>query len=85
MHSRREFNTLALAGVAACCLPGLAGSAAAMVVRGVKIGLITGSPQSAAGEHRPRPRGRHKSSSARRWALSMWNWCRYSLRERHKS
>lgn len=43
MHSRREFNTLALAGVAACCLPGLAGSAAAMVVRGVKIGLITGS------------------------------------------
>jgi sugar phosphate isomerase/epimerase len=43
MYSRREFGSLALAGVAASCLPGLAASAAAMVVRGVKVGLITGS------------------------------------------
>jgi sugar phosphate isomerase/epimerase len=43
MYSRREFGSLALAGVAASCVPGLDRSAAAMVVRGVKVGLITGS------------------------------------------
>ena len=43
MYSRREFGSLALAGVAASWFPGVAGDAAAMVVRGVKIGLITGS------------------------------------------
>ena len=43
MYSRREFSSLALAGVAASCVPGLAHSAVAMVVRGVKVGLITGS------------------------------------------
>jgi sugar phosphate isomerase/epimerase len=43
MYSRREFGRLALAGVAASCVPAVAGHAAAMAVRGVKIGIITGS------------------------------------------
>jgi sugar phosphate isomerase/epimerase len=43
MYSRREFGTLALAGVAASWLPALNGRAAALTVRGVKIGIITGS------------------------------------------
>ena len=43
MYSRREFGALVLGGVAVSCFPGLASGAAAMVVRGVKVGLITGS------------------------------------------
>jgi hypothetical protein len=43
VYSRREFGQLALAGVAASWLPPLTGGGAAMTVRGVRIGLITGS------------------------------------------
>ena len=44
MYSRREFAKTALSGVALSLLPGLARpAAAAATVRGVKIGIITGS------------------------------------------
>ncbi|HET9383907.1 MAG TPA: TIM barrel protein [Gemmatimonadales bacterium] len=43
LYTRREIGKLAVAGVAASWIPGLSRPAAAMVVRGVKIGLITGS------------------------------------------
>jgi hypothetical protein len=44
-YSRREFTEAALSGVALSRLPGLTGRAAAIeaTVRGVRIGLITGS------------------------------------------
>ena len=43
MRSRREFNRAALAGLTASALPGWVSRTAAMQVRGVKVGLITGS------------------------------------------
>ena len=43
MRSRREFNRAALAGLTASVLPGWVSRTAAMQVRGVKVGLITGS------------------------------------------
>jgi len=43
MRSRREFNKAALAGLTASVLPGWVSRTAAMQVRGVKVGLITGS------------------------------------------
>ena len=43
MRSRREFNRAALAGLTASVLPGWVSRIAAMQVRGVKVGLITGS------------------------------------------
>ena len=43
MRSRREFNRVALAGLTASVLPGWVSRTAAMQVRGVKVGLITGS------------------------------------------
>jgi sugar phosphate isomerase/epimerase len=43
MYSRRDFGRVALAGVAASWLPALTGRAGAMTVRGVRIGIITGS------------------------------------------
>ena len=43
MRSRREFNRAALAGLTASVLPGWVPRTAAMQVRGVKVGLITGS------------------------------------------
>ena len=43
MRSRREFNRAALAGLTASVLPGWVSRSAAMQVRGVKVGLITGS------------------------------------------
>jgi hypothetical protein len=45
MYSRREFTKTALAGVAVSLLPGLTRHAAAIdsTVRGVRMGLITGS------------------------------------------
>ena len=43
MRSRREFNRAALAGLTASVLPGWGSRTAAMQVRGVKVGLITGS------------------------------------------
>jgi sugar phosphate isomerase/epimerase len=46
MRSRREFNRAALAGLAASVLPGWVSRTAAMQVRGVKVGLITGSLNS---------------------------------------
>ena len=43
MRSRREFNRAALAGLTASVLPGWVSRIAAMQVRGVRVGLITGS------------------------------------------
>ena len=43
MRSRREFNRAALAELTASVLPGWVSRTAAMQVRGVKVGLITGS------------------------------------------
>lgn len=43
MYSRRDFGRLALSGLALSAVPGLVRPAAAMTVRGVKIGLITGT------------------------------------------
>ena len=43
MRSRREFNRAALTGLTASALPGWVSRTAAMQVRGVKVGLITGS------------------------------------------
>ena len=43
MRSRREFNKAALAGLTASVLPGWVSRIAAMQVRGVRVGLITGS------------------------------------------
>ncbi len=43
MYSRREFGKTALAGVALSVIPSLARTSSAMVARGVKVGLITGS------------------------------------------
>ena len=43
MRSRREFNRAALAGLTASVFPGWVSRTAAMQVRGVKVGLITGS------------------------------------------
>lgn len=43
MYSRREFGKAALAGVACSVVPWTARESSAMTVRGVKVGLITGS------------------------------------------
>ena len=43
MYSRREFGRTALAGIALSVAPSLARPSAATTVRGVKLGLITGS------------------------------------------
>ena len=43
MVTRREFGRIALGGVAATWVVGTGGRAAAMTVRGVKLGIITGS------------------------------------------
>jgi Xylose isomerase-like TIM barrel len=43
MISRREFSKVALSGAALAALPAWAPSAVAMTVRGVKVGIITGS------------------------------------------
>jgi sugar phosphate isomerase/epimerase len=43
MYSRREFGRAALAGVACSVVPWTARESSAMTVRGVKVGLITGS------------------------------------------
>ena len=43
MYSRREFTKLTLGGVTASWMSALTGHVAAMTVRGVKIGIITGS------------------------------------------
>jgi sugar phosphate isomerase/epimerase len=43
MYSRREFGKAAFAGVALTAFPSLARQSSGMVVRGVKVGLITGS------------------------------------------
>ena len=43
MYSRRDFGKLTLSGLALSLLPAAARSAAALDVRGVRIGLITGS------------------------------------------
>ena len=43
MYSRREFGKTAIAGIALSVVPSLVRSSPAMTIRGVKVGLITGS------------------------------------------